>query len=113
MCQVLGPHVSPIDPDKSLDQVGSDLLAPQMRRWEVDTCGIKRSGVLRSTDVVRKKEPQALSWKRDQLSVCWMLSPCQHCKSHVQSKQGWLVTLLPVHTLDSIEGLEMKRLSGP
>lgn len=64
MRQVLGPpQVSPTD--KSPDQVGSDLLAPQVRRWQVDTCGIKRSGVLQTTGVVRKKEPQAISWQRD------------------------------------------------
>lgn len=63
MRQVLGPQVSPTD--KSPDQVGSDLLAPQVRRWQVDTCRIKRSGVLQTTGVARKKEPQAISRQRD------------------------------------------------
>lgn len=58
MPQVLGTQASPTDSDKSPDQVGSDLLAPQMRRWEVDTCRIKRSGVLHTTGIHRKPGPR-------------------------------------------------------
>lgn len=37
LAQVLGSQVSLTDPDKGPDQMESDMLAPQTRKWEVDT----------------------------------------------------------------------------
>lgn len=54
-----GTQVSTTDSDKTPDQVGSGLLAPQMRRWEVDTYRTKRSGVLQTTGIVTElKDPR-------------------------------------------------------
>lgn len=88
------------DSDESPDPVGSDPLAPQMRWWEVGTCRVRRSGVLRTTGIVTgSKSSMPSPGRATGCPFLLVLSLCYHCKSCVLSKQGWQVTILPDQTL--------------
>lgn len=85
---------------------GLCLLAPQMRRWEVDTCRTKRAGLLQTTGIVTEvKDPGPHP-------ICWCC-PRVSIESPV-SQATWMVGH-PIAWPDpcpQVESLEMLRLSG-